>query len=121
MYIPIFSSYSSRTKDTPKLGLLLVILGIIFMNGNRASEGEWLGWELGLAAAWFPCSLSLPCLLSPPITAVLWEALRKMGLRPGYDAGPPSEVALSSRGWYQDRINLVLLGGEGSRNYGVNR
>ncbi|GAB1302976.1 Melanoma-associated antigen D1 [Apodemus speciosus] len=41
------------TKDTPKLGLLLVILGIIFMNGNRASE------------------------------AVLWEALRKMGLRPG--------------------------------------
>ncbi|ELV11693.1 Melanoma-associated antigen D1 [Tupaia chinensis] len=42
------------TKDTPKLGLLLVILGIIFMNGNRASE------------------------------AVLWEALRKMGLRPGY-------------------------------------
>ncbi|XP_005371903.1 melanoma-associated antigen D1 isoform X1 [Microtus ochrogaster] len=41
------------TKDTPKLGLLLVILGIIFMNGNRASE------------------------------AVLWDALRKMGLRPG--------------------------------------
>lgn len=41
------------TKDTPKLGLLLVILGVIFMNGNRASE------------------------------AVLWEALRKMGLRPG--------------------------------------
>jgi len=45
--------YSFRTKDTPKLGLLLVILGVIFMNGNRASE------------------------------AVLWEALRKMGLRPG--------------------------------------
>ncbi|KAM4815487.1 melanoma-associated antigen D4-like isoform 1-T2 [Thomomys bottae] len=42
-----------KTKDTPRLGLLLVILGIIFMNGNRASE------------------------------AVLWEALRKMGLRPG--------------------------------------
>ncbi|XP_005411419.1 PREDICTED: melanoma-associated antigen D1 isoform X1 [Chinchilla lanigera] len=41
------------TKDTPKLGLLLVVLGVIFMNGNRASE------------------------------AVLWEALRKMGLRPG--------------------------------------
>lgn len=42
-----------KTKDTPRLSLLLVILGIIFMNGNRASE------------------------------AVLWEALRKMGLRPG--------------------------------------
>ncbi|KAI4545433.1 hypothetical protein MG293_005699 [Ovis ammon polii] len=43
-----------KTKDTPRLSLLLVILGVIFMNGNRASE------------------------------AVLWEALRKMGLRPGY-------------------------------------
>ncbi|XP_020009580.1 melanoma-associated antigen D4 isoform X2 [Castor canadensis] len=42
-----------KTKDTPRLSLLLVILGIIFMNGNRASE------------------------------VVLWEALRKMGLRPG--------------------------------------
>ncbi|XP_069896449.1 melanoma-associated antigen D4-like isoform X1 [Dipodomys merriami] len=42
-----------KTKDTPRLSLLLVILGIIFMNGNHASE------------------------------AVLWEALRKMGLRPG--------------------------------------
>ncbi|ELR51683.1 Melanoma-associated antigen D4 [Bos mutus] len=42
-----------KTKDTPRLSLLLVILGVIFMNGNRASE------------------------------AVLWEALRKMGLRPG--------------------------------------
>ncbi|XP_066213108.1 melanoma-associated antigen D4-like [Saccopteryx leptura] len=42
-----------KTKDTPRLSLLLVILGVIFMNGNRASE------------------------------AVVWEALRKMGLRPG--------------------------------------
>nr|XP_044996418.1 melanoma-associated antigen D4-like isoform X2 [Jaculus jaculus]XP_044996482.1 melanoma-associated antigen D4-like isoform X2 [Jaculus jaculus] len=42
-----------KTKDTPRLSLLLVILGVIFMNGNCASE------------------------------AVLWEALRKMGLRPG--------------------------------------
>ncbi|XP_033616270.1 melanoma-associated antigen D4 isoform X2 [Fukomys damarensis] len=42
-----------KTKDTPRLSLLLVILGVIFMNGNRASE------------------------------AVLWDALRKMGLRPG--------------------------------------
>ncbi|XP_007953152.1 melanoma-associated antigen D4-like [Orycteropus afer afer] len=42
-----------KTKDTPRLSLLLVILGIIFMHGNHASE------------------------------AVLWEALRKMGLRPG--------------------------------------
>lgn len=39
---------SFRTKDTPKLGLLLVILGVIFMNGNRASEGEWLDKQLGV-------------------------------------------------------------------------
>lgn len=42
---------SLEPKDTPKLGLLLVILGVIFMNGNRASEGEWPGQQLGLAAA----------------------------------------------------------------------
>lgn len=58
LYILICTRDSSarllgKTKDTPRLSLLLVILGIIFMNGNRASE------------------------------AVLWEALRKMGLRPG--------------------------------------
>ncbi|XP_057612020.1 melanoma-associated antigen D1-like [Chionomys nivalis] len=58
LYIPISTPESlagilGTSKDTPKLGLLLVILGIIFMNGNRASE------------------------------AVLWDALRKMGLRPG--------------------------------------
>lgn len=48
IYVYIFF-LSSRTKDTPKLGLLLVILGIIFMNGNRASEGEWLDLQLGIA------------------------------------------------------------------------
>uniref|UniRef100_A0A452EMY9 MAGE domain-containing protein n=1 Tax=Capra hircus TaxID=9925 RepID=A0A452EMY9_CAPHI len=36
-----------KTKDTPRLSLLLVILGVIFMNGNRASEGEWLDRQLG--------------------------------------------------------------------------
>uniref|UniRef100_A0A8C3X4I1 MAGE domain-containing protein n=1 Tax=Catagonus wagneri TaxID=51154 RepID=A0A8C3X4I1_9CETA len=41
------------TKDTPKLGLLMVILSVIFMNGNKASE------------------------------AVIWEVLRKLGLYPG--------------------------------------
>ncbi|KAM5221853.1 melanoma-associated antigen D4-like [Ctenodactylus gundi] len=58
LYILICTRDSSarllgKTKDTPRLSLLLVILGVIFMNGNRARE------------------------------AVLWEALRKMGLRPG--------------------------------------
>ncbi|XP_069319462.1 melanoma-associated antigen D4-like [Eulemur rufifrons] len=58
LYILICTRDSSarllgKTKDTPRLSLLLVILGVIFMKGNRASE------------------------------AVLWEALRKMGLRPG--------------------------------------
>ncbi|CAI9180461.1 unnamed protein product [Rangifer tarandus platyrhynchus] len=41
------------TKDTPKLDLLMVILSVIFMNGNRANE------------------------------AVIWEVLRKLGLCPG--------------------------------------
>uniref|UniRef100_A0A8C0DU69 MAGE domain-containing protein n=1 Tax=Balaenoptera musculus TaxID=9771 RepID=A0A8C0DU69_BALMU len=41
------------TKDTPKLGLLMVILSVIFMNGNKANE------------------------------AVIWEVLRKLGLHPG--------------------------------------
>lgn len=41
------SFYAFRTKDTPRLSLLLVILGVIFMNGNRASEGEWLDRQLG--------------------------------------------------------------------------
>lgn len=26
-----------------------------------------------------------PCLLLPPLAAVIWEVLRKLGLRPGYD------------------------------------
>ena len=43
-----FFLYSFRTKDTPKLGLLLVILGVNFMNGNRASEGECLDLQLGV-------------------------------------------------------------------------
>lgn len=41
------SFYAFRTKDTPRLSLLLVILGVIFMNGNRASEGECLDRQLG--------------------------------------------------------------------------
>lgn len=50
IYICVYIFFlSSRTKDTPKLGLLLVILGIIFMNGNRASEGEWRDLQLGSA------------------------------------------------------------------------
>lgn len=45
------------------------------------------GWTCsrGLSIAWFPCLFSIPCLPLPPCAAVLWEALRKMGLRPGYD------------------------------------
>ncbi|KAM5221050.1 trophinin isoform 2-T2 [Ctenodactylus gundi] len=58
LYILINTHESSAgilgtTKDTPKLGLLMVILSVIFMNGNKASE------------------------------AVIWEVLRKLGLRPG--------------------------------------
>ncbi|KAB0372595.1 hypothetical protein FD755_016387 [Muntiacus reevesi] len=41
------------TKDTPKLDLLMVILSVIFMNGNEANK------------------------------AVIWEVLRKLGLCPG--------------------------------------
>lgn len=80
------SFYTARTKDTPRLSLLLVILGVIFMNGNRVSEGELSGPPLG------GCPLSRlrvlnSCTSSAP-AAVLWEALRKMGLRPGYDWTP---------------------------------
>ncbi|XP_069320669.1 trophinin-like isoform X2 [Eulemur rufifrons] len=58
LYILISNQESSAgilgtTKDTPKLGLLMVILSVIFMNGNKASE------------------------------AVIWEVLRKLGLHPG--------------------------------------
>nr|AAK12836.1 magphinin-alpha [Mus musculus] len=58
LYILISTQESSAgimgtTKDTPKLGLLMVILSVIFMNGNKASE------------------------------AVIWEVLRKLGLHPG--------------------------------------
>ncbi|XP_013358307.1 PREDICTED: trophinin isoform X7 [Chinchilla lanigera] len=58
LYILISTRESSAgilgtTKDTPKLGLLMVILSVIFMNGNKASE------------------------------AVIWEVLRKLGLHPG--------------------------------------
>ncbi|XP_059994500.1 melanoma-associated antigen D4 isoform X5 [Lagenorhynchus albirostris] len=70
-----------KTKDTPRLSLLLVILGVIFMNGNRASEGEWLDLQLGGCP---PSHLRvLNSCTSSPLAAVLWEALRKMGLRPG--------------------------------------
>lgn len=58
------SCYSFRTKDTPKLGLLMVILSVIFMNGNKASEGEWLGMQLN---KWllpeFQMLIFCPCLL----------------------------------------------------------
>lgn len=49
-----------------------------------------------------PCKLSSPC----PLAAVLWDALRKMGLRPGYDWllgpapqwGPPAEQVPGMQG-----------------------
>uniref|UniRef100_A0A8C8ZWL5 MAGE family member D2 n=1 Tax=Prolemur simus TaxID=1328070 RepID=A0A8C8ZWL5_PROSS len=50
---PTDAGILGTTKDSPKLGLLMVLLSIIFMNGNRSSE------------------------------AVIWEVLRKLGLRPG--------------------------------------
>ena len=61
MYIYFF--YFFRTKYTPKLGLLLVILGVIFMNGNRASEGEWPGQQLGVGYRLISMFISHP--LSP--------------------------------------------------------
>lgn len=64
----------------------MVLLSIIFMNGNRSSEGEWLVLQL---SGWPQLELHVfifcPCLLSPPLIAVIWEVLRKLGLRPGYD------------------------------------
>ncbi|XP_077843780.1 melanoma-associated antigen D2 isoform X2 [Macaca mulatta] len=43
---PTDAGILGTTKDSPKLGLLMVLLSIIFMNGNRSSEGEWLGMQL---------------------------------------------------------------------------
>uniref|UniRef100_A0A8C5VK20 MAGE family member D2 n=1 Tax=Microcebus murinus TaxID=30608 RepID=A0A8C5VK20_MICMU len=50
---PTDAGILGTTKESPKLGLLMVLLSIIFMNGNRSSG------------------------------AVIWEVLRKLGLRPG--------------------------------------
>ncbi|XP_028628496.1 trophinin-like isoform X4 [Grammomys surdaster] len=47
------SGILGTTSDTPKLGLLMVILSVIFMKGNKASE------------------------------AAIWDMLRKLGLHPG--------------------------------------
>ncbi|KAB0392235.1 hypothetical protein E2I00_018224, partial [Balaenoptera physalus] len=61
------------------------ILGtIIFMNGNRSSEGEWLGWQLN-GGSWseFHMFIFYPCFLLPPLAAVIWDVLRKLGLHPG--------------------------------------
>lgn len=64
----------------------MVLLSIIFMNGNRSSEGEWLGMQLnGWPQLEFHMLIFCPCLLLPPLAAVIWEVLRKLGLRPGYD------------------------------------
>lgn len=63
----------------------MVLLSIIFMNGNRSSEGEWLCVQLnGWPQLEFHVFIFCPCLL-PPLAAVIWEVLRKLGLRPGYD------------------------------------
>ena len=107
------SFYTFRTKDTPRLSLLLVILGVIFMNGNRASEGEWLDLQLGGCP---PSHLRvLNSCTSSPLAAVLWEALRKMGLRPGYDWGlsapTPQCVLGHKRPW--DCSGLVVSAGRG--------
>ena len=64
----------------------MVLLSIIFMNGNRSSEGEWLGWQLdGWSWSELHMFIFYPCFLFPPLAAVIWEVLRKLGLRPGYD------------------------------------
>ena len=56
------------------------------MNGNRSSEGEWLGWQLdGWSWSELHMFIFYPCFLFPPLAAVIWEVLRKLGLRPGYD------------------------------------
>lgn len=64
----------------------MVLLSIIFMNGNRSSEGEWLGMQLnGWPQLEFHVLIFCPYLFLLPLTAVIWEVLRKLGLRPGYD------------------------------------
>lgn len=116
---PSFDTF--RTKDTPRLSLLLVILGVIFMNGNRASEGEWLDLQPR------GCPQShlrvLNSCTSSPLTAVLWEALRKMGLRPGYDRTLWPLAAPQHCPWAQEAPGLQQLGGlvQGSGHPGLGR
>lgn len=113
--------YTFRTKDTPRLSLLLVILGVIFMNGNRASEGELLDLQLG------GCPRShlrvLNACTSSPLAAVLWEALRKMGLRPGYDWTLWALAAPQRGPWAQEAPGLHQPDGlvQGSGHPGLGR
>uniref|UniRef100_F7EA20 MAGE family member D2 n=1 Tax=Macaca mulatta TaxID=9544 RepID=F7EA20_MACMU len=73
---PTDAGILGTTKDSPKLGLLMVLLSIIFMNGNRSSE------------------------------AVIWEVLRKLGLRPG---NPPEyEFFWGLRSYYETSKMKVL-------------
>lgn len=92
--------YTFRTKDTPRLSLLLVILGVIFMNGNRVSEGELPDPQLGGCP--LPHLRVLNSCTSSALAAVLWEALRKMGLRPGYDWTPWALAAPQRCPWAQE-------------------
>nr|XP_044619283.1 melanoma-associated antigen D2 isoform X2 [Equus asinus] len=83
---PTDAGILGTTKDSPKLGLLMVLLSIIFMNGNRSSE------------------------------AVIWEVLRKLGLRPGYldyarvpNSNPPEyEFFWGLRSYYETSKMKVL-------------
>ena len=58
------------------------------MNGNKANEGKWLGWQLNRRRGlWSKLHTFIfyPCFLLPPLAAVIWDVLHKLGLCPGYD------------------------------------
>lgn len=103
---------SLRTKDSPKLGLLMVLLSIIFMNGNRSSEGEWWGIQLsGWPVSEFPVFICCPvpsCLplqLSSGRCCASWGcALGMIGLSQRL----LSVLSFAKRGRSQDCISLVV-------------
>ena len=45
----------------------------------------WVGSWMGGSWSELHMFIFYPCFLFPPLAAVIWEVLRKLGLRPGYD------------------------------------
>ncbi|XP_054848128.1 non-structural maintenance of chromosomes element 3 homolog isoform X1 [Eublepharis macularius] len=72
---------SKEDENTPKMGLLLVILSLIFMKGNVAKECKFPATP-AQPTSLLPSVPNPPLLLSLPLAAV-WEVLRRLRVDPG--------------------------------------